>query len=197
MGMYGGTVDWFSSDLLAGKPGVAELTKAAGQIKRGSEGLLFFPTLAGERTPFWEPAFRGSILGLETRHGSAHIFRALMEGNAYVLRTIAELAQSAGGEVKEVIAIGGGAANDVWLQIKAEVLGVPVKRTRVKEATSRGSCLLLQEALGQKPEAKLPAEHIFWPDEMSVAEYSKVYALYKEVHESLVHVYRMKAEAEG
>lgn len=188
-GVYGGAVEWLQRTLLSESRSLDELTREAEKLPRGSEGVVVFPTLAGERAPFWQPRLMGTILGLEAKHTPAHLFRGILEANAYVLRYMLDLAQGAGGDISRVISIGGGSKNSLWLQIKAEVLGMPVIRTTVREATARGSCLLAQMALGEEARAGLDAERIFEGSREAAAEYAGLYRRYVKLHEQIAELY--------
>ena len=188
-GMYGGAVDWLCSTLLKEGIDLEELTAQAEAIPRGSEKVSFFPTMAGERTPFWQPAMRGTVIGLDTRHTAAHLLRAILEADSYVCAHMSQLAEKAGGEIKRVIAIGGGARSRLWLQIKAEVLGGPVWKTEVQEATARGSCLLAMKAIGQKAESRLEPVEIFRGEEQAEKEYALLKEQYLALHEKVLGLY--------
>lgn len=188
-GVYGGAVDWLQSTLLSKGKSLKELTEEAERLPRGSEGLFFFPTLAGERAPFWQPALRGTVVGIEAKHTPAHFLRGILEGNAYVLKYMMDLMQASGGTIRRAISIGGGSKNNLWLQIKAEVLGIPVVRTTVQEATARGSCLLAQTALKQTVHAGLEVQQEFYGSAEAVEEYRDICRRYMELHKKVVELY--------
>ena len=188
-GMYGGAVEWLQSTLLSKGKSLETLTAEAEKLPRGSDGLFFFPTLAGERAPFWQPALRGTVVGIEAKHTPAHLLRGILEGNAYVLKHMVELMQASGGNISKVISIGGGAKNSLWLQIKAEVLGIPVVRTAVQEATARGSCLLAQMALKHTVHAELKVQQVFCGSPEAAGLYKDICGRYLELHKKIVELY--------
>lgn len=191
MGMYGGALDWFSRDLLGGSRPLSELDALAEAVPPGSEGVTFLPTLAGERTPFWRPAVEGTVRGLRPCHRAEHLHRAMMEANCYANRRILDLVRENGLSVRRVLAIGGGAASDVWLQMKADVLGLPVFRTAVKEASLAGACMLAMQAAGaglsELPRPGVEAE--FAPRPQPAARYDALYLRFLADHEAMAALY--------
>ncbi len=120
-----------------------ELLKLAAAWPAGTEGLLFQPYLAGERTPHADPHARGAFVGLSLRHDRGALVRAVLEGVAYGLRDSLELLRSLGVEANVARVSGGGARSELWLRIVASVLGVPLERTAAsEEGAAFGAALL-------------------------------------------------------
>lgn len=112
-------------------------------------GLYFLPYLLGERSPHWNPDAAGSFIGLGRHHTRAHLARAVLEGVAFNLYTCITAFREAGASIERIDAIGGGASSDVWLQIMADVWGVPVRRRSVvEEANSLGAAVTGAVGLG-------------------------------------------------
>ena len=108
----------------------------------GTEGLLFAPYLAGERTPHADPDARGAFTGLSLRHDRGALARATLEGVAYGLRDSLELLRELGVRPEVGRASGGGAASDLWVQVVASVLGLPLERTETEDGAAFGAALL-------------------------------------------------------
>lgn len=104
----------------------------------GTDGLTFLPYLTGERTPHADPNARGAFTGLEIRHNRGALTRAVLEGVACGLRDSFDLV--GGGEIGRVS--GGGARSELWLQIVASVLEIPLERLAVEEGAAYGAALL-------------------------------------------------------
>lgn len=121
---------------------------------------LFLPHLQGERAPLWDIQARGIFLGLEAGHGAPHLARAVMEGVAYSARLALEAVERSAGRSAESLNCGGGGfQSDIWNQIRADVLGRPLRRIAVADVGALGAAALaavgggvhrtLEEALGQ------------------------------------------------
>jgi xylulokinase len=134
-----GSLRWLRD---ATRGGYDELLAEAEVWPPGSEGLLFQPYLAGERTPHADPSARGAFVGLSVRHDRGALVRAVLEGVAYGLRDSFELLRGLGVQVETARVSGGGARSELWLRIVASVLGVPLERTMVEEGAAFGAALL-------------------------------------------------------
>jgi xylulokinase len=147
----GACLEWIV-DLLAPGPGpdrYGPLLTAAGRQPAADEGLFFLPHLLGERSPYWNPAAAGVFAGLARHHDRGHLVRAVLEGVAFNLRTCIGAFTDGGIAVDGVDVIGGGAGSDVWLQVIADVWGVPVRRRSiVEDANSLGAAVTALVGLG-------------------------------------------------
>jgi len=125
------------------------LLAAAGEVTAADEGLFFLPHLLGERSPYWNPAASGVFAGVGRHHSRGHMVRAVLEGVAFNLRTCIGAFTDGGIPVERVDVIGGGARSDVWLQVLADVWGVPVRRRSIiKEANCLGAAVTALVGLG-------------------------------------------------
>ena len=114
-----------------------------------SDGLYFLPHIMGERSPYWNPDASGAFIGLGKHHNRGHMVRAVLEGVAFNLLTCINAFSENGTEVKTVDVIGGGAGSVLWLQIFADVWGIPVQsRSIVEEANSLGAAVTTLVGLG-------------------------------------------------
>jgi xylulokinase len=136
----GGSTLWFAEKVLGVSQ--AELFDLAAASPAGCGGVLFLPALSGAMTPRWNAQMRGAFAGLAMSHSSNDLARAVLEGCAFALRDITDRFAQLGLGGEEIRVIGGGAASELWMQIKADVTGRPVRRVLVKEATALGAALL-------------------------------------------------------
>jgi len=90
----------------------------------GANGLLMLPYLSGERTPIFDTKARGVFAGLTLSHTRGDMYRALLEGTAYAIRSNLDAMRKSGAELDQIIAVGGGTLNDLWLQIVSDVCGI-------------------------------------------------------------------------
>ena len=146
MAATGAALDWFAENV-AGAP-IPRLLEEAASIAPGSDGLIFLPYLAGERSPLWDPTARGAFVGLTLRHGRPHMARAIIEAAAFAIRHVAEPMLDAGVRVSAMRACGGPAQDDTWNQIKADVTGFVVEVPEVRETAAMGAAIVAAAGIG-------------------------------------------------
>lgn len=125
-----------------------EVESLARQVE-DSGGVYVVPALTGLGSPYWDPHARGLIIGLTRGTTKAHIARATLEAMACQTRDVVEaMEKGAGLALPELRADGGAAANDLLLQLQADVLGRPVVRPPVAETTALGAAMMAGLAAG-------------------------------------------------
>ena len=117
------SLEWLAGILGAPAP---KLIGALGKTLAGPSPALFLPYLSGERTPVGDAQVRGLIMGLGHETDHRMLTHAALDAVAFAFRDSLEALKDAGTKVKRVTAVGGGSRSDLWLQIIATVLGVPV-----------------------------------------------------------------------
>jgi glycerol kinase len=143
----GAAVQWLRDGLRLFRS-AAEIEALAASVP-DSGGVLLVPAFTGLGAPHWDPAARGALLGLTRGTTAAHIARAALEGIAHqVADVLAAMESDHGGPLAELRVDGGAAANDLLLQIQADLAGVPVSRPRVRETTALGAAHLAGLAAG-------------------------------------------------
>ncbi len=113
-------VNWLSTIV---EQDVKELMGDLGSIEDGPSDILFLPYLSGERTPLNDPHARGAYLNLSRSHTREDIARATIEGVAYALNDGLTLLQQTGNEIQNLMVVGGGTKNQLWLEILASLTG--------------------------------------------------------------------------
>jgi glycerol kinase len=112
-------------------------------------GVYFVPAFVGLGAPHWDMYARGAILGLTRGTTRAHLVRAALEAIAYQTREVLEAATSDAGLTLADLRVDGGAtANNLLMQIQADILGTRVVRPVVKETTALGAAYLAGLAVG-------------------------------------------------
>ncbi|MCG8479934.1 MAG: xylulokinase [Spirochaetales bacterium] len=107
----------------------------------GARGLLFLPYLLGERSPWWEPDARAAFVGLGASHTKEDMTRAVLEGVAHNLRIILGAFDETY-SIERLVLIGGGARNDAWTRILADLWRRPLDIPEmVEDATSMGAAI--------------------------------------------------------
>jgi len=124
------------------------LDEQAAVVPPGSEGLVLLDWFQGNRTPLRDPRARGGLVGLSLKHTAAHAFRAIYEGTAYGTRHILDDLTAAGFAASGIYACGGGTKSALWLQIHADVCGVPLYLTEVADATCLGTAIAAAAGAG-------------------------------------------------
>lgn len=171
------------------------LTKIAGGVRPGSDGLLFHPYLAGERAPIWNPDVRGSFFGLTMSHKKEHMIRAALEGVIYNLFTVFQaLTECMDGPVTRVQATGGFARSEVWRQMVADIFETEVVVPESFESSCLGACILGLYSLG-KIESFEVASHMIGstfkhtPEGDAVKEYKQLLPIFIHLSRVLTEDY--------
>ena len=116
------------------------------------------PHFTSTGTPYFDPNPTGAIIGLSLNNSKGEVVKALLEGVTYEMRLNLELLQRSGIQVNELFAFGGGAKSDKWLQIKADILGIPIHSIATSEAGCLGAALLAAQAAGDIESVAATAE---------------------------------------
>ena len=143
----GSAVQWLRDQLHA-------ITDAAGSERlartvEDSGGLYFVPAFSGLFAPYWRSDARGAVVGLARYHTDGHLARATLEAICYQSRDVVEAMEQDSGVHLDVLKVDGGVtANDLCMQIQADILGVPVSRPVVAETTALGAAYAAGLAVG-------------------------------------------------
>jgi glycerol kinase len=126
----------------------AETEALAGEVE-DTGGVYFVPAFVGLGAPYWDAYARGTIVGLTRGTDRRHLARAALEAICYQSRDLLEaMAADSGIRLRALRADGGAAANDLLMQLQADLLGVPVQRPAVTETTALGAAYLAGLAVG-------------------------------------------------
>lgn len=147
----GAVVQWLRDGLQAIRAS-SEVQQLAESVPDAG-GVVFVPAFTGLGAPYWHGEARGAILGLTRGSTVAHIARAALESIAFqsaaLLEAMSRDAIAHGGTaVSELRVDGGACANDLLMQIQADLLGIPVVRPRVIETTALGAAYLAGMSTG-------------------------------------------------
>jgi xylulokinase len=118
-----------------------ELIELAGAAPAGSDGLFFFPYMRGERRSENVNA-KGGWFGVRLEHTAMHFVRSVMEGVAFAMGRDAGIFRERGLNVERIMSVGGGTRNELWNEIKAGVLNLPLEISPEPEAGVKGCALL-------------------------------------------------------
>ncbi len=143
----GAVVQWLRDGLRAIKT-AADVEALAAEVP-DSGGVYLVPAFAGLGAPHWDPYARGAMFGLTRGSGITHVARAALESIAFQsAEVLAAMEKDAGLKLTELRVDGGATANNLLMQIQADLLGVPVVRPKVLETTALGAAYLAGLAVG-------------------------------------------------
>lgn len=150
MSTAGASIRWYYETFLQDQGSVDSLLEELpGLSEPGAHGVFFLPYMFGERAPIWDYEARGVFAGLHLGTNRADMLQAIFEGCSFGLRQIYEIIEETYPfSFSRFTAIGGGAKNRHWTQIKANVLGKTIEVKEVGETAVFGSCLLAGKAAG-------------------------------------------------
>jgi FGGY-family pentulose kinase len=197
----GSVVHWFTSGFVgaditaeAAKKGCSVydvLNARACSIPPGSEGLVVLEHWQGNRTPWVDPLSRGVIRGLTLSHTCAHVYRAILEGVAYGTEVIMQRMRQNGVRVDTLIACGGATQSDLWMQIHADVSGMPITIPEEQQAVTLGSGIAAAVAAGMHPsltaaaDAMVRTARVVEPNAAAHARYDGMVGQYEATYEGL------------
>jgi xylulokinase len=204
--------DQFAQDLIeaegvGGQDAYEALAEEAARSPVGAAGLLALPYFSGERTPIHDPDARGVFAGLSLAHTRGDLYRALLEGIAFGIGHNLGAMGESGAPISRLVAVGGGAANRLWLQIVSDVTGFTQLLPERTIGAAYGDAFLAALATGTvrgldslEREWVTIADEVH-PDESSAERYRQIQVLFHELYtrtRSTVHALGgLSAEAEA
>jgi sugar (pentulose or hexulose) kinase len=196
----GSALRWFRDNLGAEECNLAKergidpyeiMSEGADAIPAGSEGVIHLPHFAGAGAPYWNPHARGVFAGLALGHTRKHLMRSILEGVSYEIRTNLEVMNDIGIPASEIRVTGGAARSQVWMQIQADVLGVPVIRTEMEEASALGAAILACKGVGLFDSMVAAADSMvkplkpLKPQDVNRDVYAEGFARFKQLYASI------------
>ena len=161
------------------------------QMQDEPTGILVLPHFAGAATPYMDPGAKGAFVNLTLSHTMPDLYRAVLEGVVYEIRVNAERLAQSGITFQSMRVSGGCARSKDWLQMKADVLNVPIERLSNDEAGTIGGIILTGLAQGmfhsfdEAVEAMVRVTQIVEPRPRMVRAYEEHYARYRELYPSI------------
>lgn len=159
------------------------------QVPPGSDGLITLPYFAGERTPINDPDALGMIFGLKLKHTRAHLYRSALESVGYSIAQHVEILREHQVALKNVVAVGGGTKNLPWMQIVADITGLPIQIPRVTIGASYGDAMMAALAMGYFRDfhhlrEQVGLERVMEPDPVRHEKYRTYLDLYTKLYET-------------
>ena len=183
----GFALSWFKKTFYA-EESYQKLTQDAGKSPIGAHGLIFTPYLMGERTPYEDAKIRGSFIGVSSNQTKADFARSVMEGITFSFKDILTIYQQHDNPISKVVAIGGGAKSDLWLQMQADIFDVPVVSLKNEQGPGLGAAMIAATGLGWFEDLQACTKEFvhygkkYIPDPINVDKYQKIYEVYHKVY---------------
>lgn len=140
--------DCMERERQTGENAFALMMEGLERIEPGCEGLVTIPYFAGERTPVNDPDARGMIFGLTLNHTRQHLYRSALESLGFSIAQHMAIFKENGLNPSRILGAGGGTKNRPWMQMVADITGVPVALAREKAGASYGDALMAAIGVG-------------------------------------------------
>jgi len=170
----------------------ARLEQEAAGVPPGSGGLLHLPYLCGVMNPYWDMNARGAFVGLSSSQSRGHIYRSMLEGIAFEqTAAIRAVEKTIGSTVRELVAIGGGAASKLWCHLFADITGNDICLPGSTDASALGAAIAAAVGIGLFPtfaEAAgnmSGAEKTIKPDRKNRKMYAGLSETYQRIYPAL------------
>ena len=154
-------------------------------------GLLVLPHFAGAATPYMDTGAKGAVLGLTAGTTLSDIYLACMEGVGYEMMLNMEYLAGSGLQAEMLHATGGGAKSEVWMQMKADMLNIPITALKTVDAGTAGSAMLTGIAIGcyknleEAAACMVEKTGVYYPRAEMHEKYLDVYKRYRKVYEAV------------
>ena len=192
----GSSLRWFR-DAFGGGASYAELVEEARSVPPGADGLVFLPFVDGaKRAPWYLDGAAGGFFGIASGHTRAHMARALLEGVAFEYPPTLELISPGRDPERPITLVDGEAHADAWNQIKADVTGVPIRTTAIRESAALGAAILAGQSVGAFADAADGArravrfDRVYEPDQPRHDRYGELREHYRGVLDAIRPLFR-------
>lgn len=167
------------------------LDRLAESVSMGSGNLFYYPYPMGAKAPKFNNLAKAIFYGFTLGHTKSHFVRAILEGVAFQYAESIEILSGLGVSVKEASIVGGESQSDLWNQIKADVIGRPIKTLQVPDAAALGTAILggmsakTFGSIHKAVEEMVRIKRVYTPNRERNLQYSKILLKYKRIYESV------------
>jgi xylulokinase len=183
----GFSLSWFKQTF-AKNEDFNEMVTSAKNSPIGANGLMFAPYIVGERAPYADANIRGSFIGIDSIHKRSDFVRAVLEGIIFSFEDILEKYREKGNDFDTIVAIGGGAKNELWQQIQADIFNVKVVTLENEQGPGLGAAMLAAVGLGwfknlqECAKSFVNFKDVLLPHKDNVAKYKKLHKIYQKIY---------------
>ena len=176
-----------AAEASGGENAYSVMAREAAEVPAGAGGLIMLPYIYGERSPIQDPDAVGMLFGLKGSQTRKEINRAALEAVGYSTYQHLLLFEEMGVPTTSVITAGGGTKNRAWMQIVADMAGIPIRIPQPYQCSSFGDAMLAAlgdgalESFAALREA-LPEGTVICPNADNHEYYKKHYPLYRELY---------------
>ncbi len=188
----GAVLKWFRDNFAGNLEGDGNIyAKLDSSVKDSPSGILVLPHFAGAANPYMDSGSKAAFVGLTLEHTASDLYKALMEGVTYEMRTNLEHLEAFGIRPEKIYATGGGATSKVWMQIKADILNRPISSLEAKEVGACGTCMLVGVGIGlyrDLDEAKaifVKEKQTCFPQAEIAEAYDKYFKAYRSIYSAV------------
>lgn len=184
--MSGGAIlNWFTR--VFNTPEKDTLRILDNSIPETPSNIIVLPNFSGSGTPDLNPNDLGVISGLSTQSDVSSIYKACLEGVSFAIKRNVEVVKSIGVDINQVRSVGGGAKSNTWMQMRSNILNIPVETLEFNEAGTLGSAIMSLHRLGVFSNIKEASANLvqqkeyFEPQIEQVKAYQKLYDQYLDL----------------
>lgn len=193
----GSLLKWFRDNfgkeaVLEGEEkGVSPYYLMDSKVSSEPTGILVMPHWQGAATPYMDVNSVGAIIGIDMSTDNNKLYKSLMEGVAYEMKTNILCLADAGVDIQRITTCGGGSKSKVWMQIRADIFGMPIDVLEVEEAGTLGAAVMAGCASGWYKDLSDGVDQLvrikktYYPDSKNHQRYVELYEKYKLIYESV------------
>jgi len=183
-----GNLKWFMDMFMPNIKDYNEFNKLAESVKPDEQNLIFLPYIFGSN---YNPQAKATLFGLDSHHTINHIARAILEGICFCHKVHIEKLLQNRRKTRAIRLAGGAAKSPLWVQLFADIIGLPVETIETDELGALGAAMAATVAAGEYPKFHAAAKEMVkiksrvQPDITTSQTYRKKYELYKQISDAL------------
>ncbi|PKN65949.1 MAG: gluconate kinase [Deltaproteobacteria bacterium HGW-Deltaproteobacteria-15] len=189
-------------DQSPGELSIEHILDLAGQVPAGAEGVVCLPFFAGERSPNWNLNARGVFFGVTLEHDIRHLSRSILEGIGFRFRSLQDALAGIGLDIRQILASGGFAKSELWLQIVTDALNREMTVPRWSETSALGAAFWAMLGAGGLDRIEDAGDLVeqgktYRPIPENAALYDQIYTVYLRIYQALLPAFDEAALLSG